>query len=162
MAQVVTPLRNGEYLTAKVITLVTLAFVENLLIVGLGYGLKFGLLPLLLGIAFAAALLTLAGFIAVVRYDSINEYLFPSFLYTLFLIPPFLDYLGLWKSWLSYLHPLQAPLMLSKGAFMPIADWEWTYGVLYASLWLVLCFAWARHVFVRFVTRAHRHTKTIS
>jgi fluoroquinolone transport system permease protein len=45
-AQVVTPLRSREYLASKVITLAGLALVENLVIVGAGYGwrLRWGLM----------------------------------------------------------------------------------------------------------------------
>lgn len=138
IAQIVTPLRTWEYLASKVITLTFLALMENLLIVGLGYGLNFNLLPLLVGLISATALFILIGFVAVFRFNSINEYLFPSFLYTLLFIPPFLPYLGLGESWLFYLHPLQAPLLLTKAAFQPIATWQWLYGVLYAGLWIGL------------------------
>lgn len=154
LAQSVTPLRSGEYLAAKVVTLSLLSLLEALLIVGVGYGLAFDLLPLLAGIILAAAIFVLSGFIAVSRYDSINEYLFPSFLYTLVFIPPFLDYLGLWQSWLVYLHPLQAPLLLAKAAFVPIATWQWVYGLLYAGLWLGLLAGWSLRAFDRFVMRA--------
>jgi fluoroquinolone transport system permease protein len=154
LAQSVTPLRSWEYLAAKVITLTLLSLLENMLIVGVGYGLAFDLLPLLAGIVLAAAIFVLTGFIVVSRYDSINEYLFPSFLYTLAFIPPFLDYLGLWQSRLVYLHPVQAPLLLAKAAFGPIATWQWLYGLLYAALWLGLLFGWSRRAFARFVMTA--------
>ena len=154
MAQVVTPLRTREYLASKVITLTFLSLLENLLIVGLGYGLDFGLLPLLVGMILAAAIYTLAGFVAVSRYDSINEYLFPSFLYTLLFIPPFLPYFGLGESWLFYLHPLQAPLLLTQAAFQPVAMWQWLYGVLYSGLWIGLFFWWSRQAFAQFVVAA--------
>jgi fluoroquinolone transport system permease protein len=152
MAQIVTPLRNWEYLASKVITLTFLSLVENLLIVGVTFGLKFDSLPLLIGMVFAAAMFALTGFVAVSRYDSINEYLFPSFLYTLAFVPPFLDYFGLLKSWLFYLHPLQAPLLLTKAAFEPVAVWQWLYGVLYSGLWIGLFFLWSRRAFAQFVT----------
>lgn len=154
IAQIVTPLRTWEYLASKVITLTFLALLENLLIVSLGYGLDFNLLPLLVGLISATALFILVGFVAVSRYDSINEYLFPSFLYTLLFIPPFLPYLGLGESWLFYLHPLQAPLLLTKAAFQPIATWQWLYGVLYAGLWIGLFFEWSRQIFTQFVVAA--------
>ena len=56
------------------------------------------------------------GFIAVARHDSINEFLMPSFLYTLVLTLPLLPYFGLFagpRAGLLYdLHPMQAPLAL--------------------------------------------------
>ncbi len=150
-AQVVTPLRDWEYLASKVITLTALAAGENLLIIGIVYGLRFNLPALLAGIVPAAAMMSLTGFVAVSRYQSINEYLFPSFLYTLAFVPPFFDYLGLWNGWLFYLHPLQAPLLLAAAAFRPVAGWQWVYGVLYSAVWTALFFQWSRRSFARFV-----------
>lgn len=154
MAQVVTPLQHWEYLASKVITLTMLSLIENLLIVSLAYGLAFDLLPLLAGLSFAAAIYSLAGFVAVVRYDSINEYLFPSFLYTLAFSPPFLYYFGLWDSWLFYLHPLQAPLLLTQAAFQSVEVWQWLYGGLYSGVWIGLIFYWSQRAFVHFIMTA--------
>jgi fluoroquinolone transport system permease protein len=124
LAQAVAPLRDGEYLGSKVATLLLLALVENLAIVALAIGPAFRPLPLVAGLSSAAAFLVLVGFLVVVRYDSINEYLFPSFLFTLIFIPPALAYLGIWQSPLAYLHPLQAALVLMSGAVAPLEAWQ--------------------------------------
>jgi len=153
-AQIVTPLRTWEYLASKIITLTLLSLIENLIIVAAGYGLDFNPLFLLIGIISAAAIYTLTGFISVARYDSINEYLFPSAFYTLFFTPPFLDYFGLLESWLFYLHPIQAPLLLLKAAFMPVETWQWLYGLLYSVIWIALFYLWSRRTFYRFITTA--------
>jgi fluoroquinolone transport system permease protein len=149
--QIVTPLRKWEYLVAKVISLAGLALVENLLIVGLATGFRFGVLSMAVGTLLAAALYILLGFIAVARYDSINEYLFPSFLYAAFFVLPVLNYLGITPNGLFYLHPLQAPLVLMQAAFQPIQPWQWIYGVLYAGVWIGLVFAASQRAFHRFV-----------
>ncbi len=150
-AQVVTPLRDGEYLASKVLSLALLSTVENGLVMVLLYGPRFALLPALLGIVTASVLYSLAGFVAVARYDSINEYLLPSMGYTLLLFLPLLDYLGIWSSPIFYLHPLQASLTLLTGAFQPLAGWQWLYGVLYAALWIGLMGWLSRRAFARFV-----------
>jgi fluoroquinolone transport system permease protein len=150
-AQAVTPLRNGEYLTSKIVTLTLLAIVENLLIVGAGFGLEFDPFPLIAGTVSAAAILVLIGFVAVSRYDSINEFLFPSMLYMLAFLPPFFDDLGLWNSKISYLHPLQAPLLLTRAAFQPISAGQWLYALPCAGLWIGLFFLWSRRIFGGFV-----------
>src|SRR5215213_6550085 len=77
-AQVVSPLRASEYLAAKVITLTTLALVYNLAVVALVVGSRFGALELIAGVGAAAALMAMAGFVAVARYESVNEFLLPS------------------------------------------------------------------------------------
>lgn len=150
-AQIVTPLGTGGYLTSKVVTLTALSIAENVAIVLLVYGFGFRALPLVLGIVLASAIYCLVGFVAVARYDSINEYLFPSMLYTVVFALPFLHYAGVWPSPLMYLHPLQAPLVILGGMVEPLAAWEWIYGVLYSVLWIALAFLWSRRTFQRFV-----------
>ncbi len=116
-AQVVTPLWPWEYLASKVATLTALSVVENLVLAlaTLGPG---GVTPgLVLGIVLSSVLFCLAGFLAVARYDSINEFLMPSFLYTVALTLPLLPYFGLVESPLFDLHPIQAPLLLLRRAF---------------------------------------------
>ncbi|MFQ5639405.1 MAG: ABC transporter permease [bacterium] len=152
-AQVVTPLRRWEYLASKVITLTLLSLVESLLVIFLIYGAEFKVIPMVLGISFAAMIYSLLGFIIVARYDSINEYLFPSFLYTLPIFLVFLDYFGLWKSWLFYLHPFQAPLLLMQFAFNPVEGWQVAYGLLYSAFWAGVVFVWSHGVFYRFIIK---------
>lgn len=150
-AQVVTPLRAGEYLVAKVITLTLLSLVENLVIVSLTVGLRFHIFPLVAGVVLSAAIFSLVGFVAVARYDSINEYLFPSMLYATLLLLPLFPYVGIGESWWFYPHPVQAALVLLQATFQPVSAWQIVYGLLYAALWLGLCFGASRRAFYRFV-----------
>lgn len=150
-AQVVTPLRYWEYLASKVGTLALLGLVENIVIVLLLVGLGFNLLPLAASLLLTAVLYCLAGIIVVVRYASINEYLMPSVLYTSLLSAPLLPYLAQWETWLLYLHPLQATLLLAQAAFQPVARWQAVYGVLYSGLWISLLTHFSRRAFRRFI-----------
>lgn len=152
-AVVVTPLRSREYLASKVTTLTLLALVENAAIAKLGIGGDIRLLPLLLGMTLCAVQMTLVGFLAVSRYHSVNEYLLPSVLYTGLFLPPFLDYLDLYKSWLTYLHPTTGPLLLAAAAFRPMEDWRlWCYALLYPCLWIGILAVWSLRDFRRFIT----------
>jgi fluoroquinolone transport system permease protein len=131
--------------------LTLLGLVENTVIVTLLVGLGFSLLPLAASLVLTAALYCLAGVIAVVRYHSINEYLMPSVLYTSLLLAPLLSYLPQWDTWLLYLHPLQATLLLAQAAFQPVARWQAIYGVVYSALWIGLLAHFSRRAFVRFI-----------
>src|SRR5215207_3153910 len=71
-AQVVSPLRAGEYIAAKVITLTALALAYNLAEVVLVVGNRFDAPALIAGVGAAAALMVMAGFVALARYDSVN------------------------------------------------------------------------------------------
>ena len=151
-AQVVTPLLDWEYLVSKTVTLTGLSVVEQLVIVGSAYGLGFEVVPLIASVVLAGVLFTLTGFILIARYDSINQYLFPSVLYvTALTLPPLLHYFEIWNTWLLYLHPFSAPLVLLKAAFGPITPWQWAYGVMYSTFWIGLLLQMDRSVFERFI-----------
>lgn len=92
---ILTPLRQSEYLVAKLVSLTLLTLVENVGIVTAVYGLNYNLLLLVLGVGLMASFNVLFGFIAVARYDSINSFLLPSILLTMTLTVPLLDYLRL-------------------------------------------------------------------
>lgn len=148
---VVTPLAAGEYLLAKVLTLTALSVAESFAITLFAHGPDFGWPALFAGVTLAAALYCLLGFLVVIRYDSINEYLFPTILYTAFFVLPILDYAGLWGGGWMYLHPFQPSLLLMDGAFRGTGSWLWLYGISYSLLWIGLSFAWSVRVFRRFV-----------
>ena len=148
---VVTPLRKGEYLASKLLTLALLSLLETAVVVLIIYGSNINLILLATGTILLSLIYGLAGFSFVVRYDSINTFLLPSVLVTALLSFPLLHYLGVWSSPLMYLHPLQAPLLLLKGAFQPIAAWEVIYGVVYSAVTIALAYAWSQRAFYKFV-----------
>lgn len=155
-ALVATPLRDSEYLLSKLITLTGLAVAENLLVVALLFGKGFRWDLLIAGAALLAALYVLAGFLAVVRYDSINEWLFPSAMVVVALLIPLLPHFGLTR-YGFYLHPATPAFRLLSAACdpaAPVAGWEIAYGLLGSLFWLGMGFAWARRSFDRFIVRS--------
>jgi fluoroquinolone transport system permease protein len=94
------------------------------------------------GIVLAAVLFCLTGVALIARYESINEFLMPSVLYTALLSLPVLGYLGVGpRAW--YLpHPIQGPLELMQ--IQPLRPGAWAYAVLYPILWIVPVFLWSR------------------
>jgi fluoroquinolone transport system permease protein len=153
---VVTPLRSGEYLAAKVATLTLLSLAENGLIVLLVYGFSFRLDLFLLALLGATAVLTLTGFIVVVGYDSINQFLMPSVLYTSILLLPLLVPLVLPDHWLFYLHPVYAPHSLMQAAFSPTGVGHIIVGFLISMGWTAVLFYAAQNAFYRFVIAGSR------
>lgn len=150
-AQIVTPLRTWEYLASKVASLIILSLVENTLLVVLLHGFDFNPLPLMLGIAAASAIYSLAGFIAVARYASINEYLFPSILYTSVFGLPLLVYYRLFDTAWVYLHPLQAPLVFLQAAFQPVEAWQLVYAFFYSVVWIWIAYLFSRRAFFKHI-----------
>jgi fluoroquinolone transport system permease protein len=150
-AQIVTPLRDWEYLLAKVASLFVLSTVESLALILLVSGPGFNWFWMLLGIAFFVAMYTLYGFFVVARYDSISEFILPSALWTMGFSLPLLPYFDLWNHWSLYLHPMQAPLVLVRAAYAPLPGWELVYGVLYGALWVAIGWFVSQRAFYRFV-----------
>lgn len=154
-AQVVTPLRAGEYLGAKVGTLLLLSLLENLVLTWLVARGAFSTLPLVAGITLAAGFYTLAGFALVIRYAGMNEYLLPSLLLITLLALPLLPYFGVanfsWVKAVVYLHPLQPVLVLLQAAFHSAPSAHIAYGLVAGSLWAGGAAFLARRSYRRFV-----------
>ena len=151
-SRLTSPLRSGEYLIVKVLALSILVLVENLILAVLFSGLHFNMLPVVLALLLAGAIFSLYGFLTVIRYDSINEYMLPSVLFTIPLLLPLLDFFGIFKSPLFYLHPIQAALVLLKGGYQALSPLEWAYGMGYSLLWVLLLYHLGQHAFKKFVT----------
>ncbi len=151
---IVTPLRDSEYLLSKIITLVGLALLETtavIVVVALVKQIPLSYLWVAIGTLLLGTLYVLVGFIFVARYDSVNEYLFPSVLVTIVFGIPLLDYFGLVQSPLFYLHPMQGALLLLRAGFLPVAPWQLVYGAGYTLLWIGIAFVFARRAFYNFV-----------
>ncbi|MEJ2131936.1 MAG: hypothetical protein P8Y95_10030, partial [Gammaproteobacteria bacterium] len=142
---------ESEYLLAKIVTLCGLSLVESTLIVAYAYGGDTHWLPMLAGVVLMTASLACFGFLTVARYDSINAYLFPSFLVTTVLALPLLDLLGIWSSAPWYLHPIHASLVLLRAGFEPVAATTMSIALIVASLWLAVAFTLCVQGFSRFV-----------
>jgi fluoroquinolone transport system permease protein len=153
VGMVVSPLRDYEYLAAKTGSLTLLGLAESLLIVvavarsPLNWGFLVG------GATLLGCFYTLIGFVAIVGYDSINEYLMPSVPFVILLILPVIDHLGLWQSPLFYLHPVQPMLVLMRGAFAALEPWEVVYGSVGSLAWLGIALYSAQRRFDHFVVR---------
>jgi fluoroquinolone transport system permease protein len=142
-AQNVTPLRTDEYLGSKLLTLTALSLVESVLIAAAVAELDGQLVVIALGIAFAAVLFCLTGVALIVHYDSINEFIMPSVVYTAILSLPVLGYFGLGAREWYLLHPLQGPLDLMQLATRHTMG-ELAYAIGYPGLWILPAFSWSR------------------
>jgi fluoroquinolone transport system permease protein len=148
VAQSVTPLRDHEYLAAKVVTLTVLSLAESLLLAVAVFGIARWLIAMAVGIALAAVLFCLAGVALVVRYDSINEFLLPSVLYTLLLSLPLLGVFGFGSPEWYLPHPLQGPLSLMRIDAAPTTG-QRAYAIGYPLLWIVPAYLWSRRALRR-------------
>lgn len=150
-AVVVTPLRIREYLGSKVATLTVLASVETLAILAFAYPGPLAAAPLVLGTAATSVALALLGIVAVARYDSVTNFLFPSVGVLLASQLPILDSLGVAKSPVFWLHPARPFLLLLEAALRPLSSVEWAYALGFSAATLG-ALAWgARRAFDVFI-----------
>lgn len=151
-AQAVTPLRAGEYLASKVITLTALSLAESLLISTLARGVGPGILTLAVGITLASLLLCLCGVALVTYHRSVNEFLMPSVLYTAVLSVPLLGYFGFGPRFVYTGHPVQGVLDLMQ-TVEPLGGWRLVYAIVYPMLWLGPVYLWSRRALRRRMLR---------
>lgn len=135
LARAVTPLRPGEYLAARLLSLSLLALLENMGMALIFRGAAFAPLPLAAGIALGTALFCLAGLTMVARYGSLNAFLLPSAAASGLLALPTITVLTGWQSPLLLLHPLEPAMLLMQGAFRLLAAWELAYCLAAGALW---------------------------
>jgi fluoroquinolone transport system permease protein len=157
-AQLVTPLRAWEFLLGRVASLCLLSLVESAAIVALVHEGPVNWAALVLGVVMMTSLLACFGLLLVARYESINQFLFPSMLASTLLTLPLLDLLGIWPSVAWYLHPLQAPLELIGGGFEPRSSAQLAAAVAVGVAWTSVAFAACARGFHRFAAEAHGRT----
>lgn len=151
-ALIVTPLRFGEYLLSKASSLALLALLENLFVVVLLFGPDFDWLLLLIATFGVGLFYAWAGFVVILRFDSINTFLLPSTLFVVIFALPLLAHFGISGRWLFAWHPVEPFLTLMRTAYVQGSLWELTYGLVGASGWTVAAFALARHRFSKFAS----------
>lgn len=113
----VTPVRPGEYLFSKGITLTVVALAASLVMAIAGLRFQFGILYLSVAVVFSSLLFIFIGFIGASRVKTFNQYFV---VIPIFLIPtclPFLNYFGATDTVAWYIIPTQASLILFTAAF---------------------------------------------
>lgn len=147
-AQAATPLRPGEYVASKAVTLTALSVVESLLIAVAVFGAEARAAAMAAGIALAAALFCLAGLALAARHDGVNSFLMPSVLYTFLLTLPILGVFGVGSSSWYLPHPAQGPLTLMQ-IDAPHTPGIVAYAIGYPLLWMPLLYLWSRRAVIR-------------
>jgi hypothetical protein len=154
-ALVTSPLGDRGYLASKVISLSVLAVVAAIVVAVVGHGPTSmpGLVVLIVGVALSASFFVLVGFVAVARFDSINEYFISAVGWGTILFLPLFGYVGIVETELFYLLPTQPVLILIEAGFRPVVSWKVAYGISYLLIANGIGYWWARQAFRRHVVR---------
>lgn len=145
-ALVVTPLSGAEYLLSKALSLTGLATAETLLLAAVLFRRDVPWSRIIVGSLLLGFFYACAGFVMVVRYASINQFLIPSVVVVTFLLLPLLSYFGLLDESFMALHPAEPAMRwMRDGGLLPLPG---------ALFWCIAAFVLARREFHRFVVRA--------
>lgn len=136
----VSPLTPNQYILSKTITFTLLALCCSLVVILSAHPQYFNLIFYLLATVFSASLFVFIGIIGVAYVNSFNQFIL---LMPIVLGPvcfPFLSYFDLINSWIFYLIPTQACLLLFEASVMPIKTTELLYAIIYLLIWNIGCY----------------------
>lgn len=142
----VSPLTVDQYLASKLVTLVAFAAIEGVIVQLIGFwGVSFSLLALGGGIIALGLMNTLVGLGQVAPHTSVLSFLVPgAALVGAVMQWPFLGPLGIGPWWIYYVIPTNGPFVLMRGAFAPLAPWQWAYAVGISLVTIVALALWTR------------------
>lgn len=143
----VTPVRPGEYLWSKAISLTFIALVASTIMAVSGTGTRFNILYLSAAVILSSFLFIFLGFAGVSRVKTFNQYFI---VIPLFMAPaclPFLNYFEITHTAVWYIIPTQASLILFQSAFegteaTPASDI--IYSLLYLPVMVFISFLFAK------------------
>lgn len=151
----VTPVRAGEYLLSKGITLTAVALAASMIMAVAGLHFRFNPLYLIIAVVFSSLFFIFIGFAGASRIKTFNQYFI---IIPMFMIPtclPFLNYFGVTDTWLWYIVPTQASLILFHSAFEGTASFtmaDMVYALVYLPATVLVSYRFAEREYSRMLT----------
>ncbi len=149
-----TPLKAGEYIAAKLLSLTLLSLLSSAVIAFFATPGGFDPGLLILSIVPTSVFFTLLGIALAVRVKTINGYLIASpFFLTPFILPLF-GFIKLFSSPAYGLLPGYGSLQLLAGAYYGVGLADALYSVILILIWDIIAFIWADRWFRRYIIAA--------
>lgn len=151
----VTPVRAGEYLLSKGITLTAVALAASMIMAVAGLHFRFNPLYLIIAVVFSSLFFIFIGFAGASRVKTFNQYFI---IIPMFMIPtclPFLNYVGVTETWMWYIVPTQASLILFQSAFEGTASFsvaDMVYALVYLPASVMVSYRFAKREYSRMLT----------
>jgi len=146
----VTPLRPGEYLWAKVISLTILAALASHLIIIVVADISLNILWFTFGICASSVFFVFMGIAIAVRSRTINGYFFRGIAYTMILAVPLFQYFHLVENPIISLFPTWPLLLLTDAQFHSYSLPEMLEACVLLVFWCGFGWLWARRWFDKF------------
>ncbi|TMS54997.1 ABC transporter permease [Mycobacterium sp. DBP42] len=149
-----TPLRFGEYLTAKLAVLLSISLLVALVVSTISRGTAYHPVPLVLGVVLGTLLMLLVGFISSLPFGSVTDWFLAAVIpLAAMLTPPILLFSGVWPNPVLFVVPTHGPMLLLGAAFdqVTLSGWQLAYAVLYPIVCLAALWRAAHALFDRYV-----------
>ena len=153
-AVISTPLRFWEYLTAKLLVLLTISLLVALAVVSVAHGVAYRPAPLIAGVVLGTLLMLLVGFITSLPFTSVSDWFMSATLPLAVMTGlPVLHFSEVWSTPILYAIPTLGPLLLLGEAFdqVSLAPWQLGYALLYPVLCVAALSSVAKALFGRYV-----------
>ncbi|GAA4553339.1 fluoroquinolone export ABC transporter permease subunit [Amycolatopsis samaneae] len=152
-AVVASPLRFGEYLASKVLTLTGLSVLLAVFVATVTHGVDYHLGLVLLGASLGTVLMLLLGFLTALPFTSVSDWFMPAVVPVAVFNLPILAYSGVWTTPWLYLVPTHGPLLFLGAAFgqKTLTAWQYAYGIAYPVLFAAGMWVLARRLFDRYL-----------
>ncbi len=152
-ALVITPIKTWHYLFSKAISLTLIAMIICYSMAFAGHGFRFNYLYFTLATFLTSVLFVLIGFIGVAHIKTFNQYILiiPSFLAPLCL--PFLNFFKATDTYLFYIIPSQASLILFEATYENVNAFKITYAIFYLILCIAIAYYFAKKQFTKYIIR---------
>jgi fluoroquinolone transport system permease protein len=149
-----TPLKAGEYIAAKLLSLTLLSLLSSAAIAFFATPGGFDPGLLILSIVPTSVFFTLLGIVLAVRVKTINGYILASpFFMTPFILPLF-GFMKFYSSPVYSLLPGYGSLQLLAGAYYGIGLADAVYSAILILMWDIIAFAWAYRWFKKYIIAA--------
>ncbi len=150
----VTPMKVGEYITAKLVSLTLLSLLSSAAIAYASTPGSFNPLIFIVSVVPSSVFFTLAGLALAARVKTINGYIIASpFFLTPFILPLF-GFMKLFHSPIYYLLPGYSSVQLLAGAYNGITFANALYSIGLIMIWNVLAYYWACRWFRKYIISA--------
>ncbi|MCV7191966.1 fluoroquinolone export ABC transporter permease subunit [Mycolicibacterium brumae] len=153
-AVISTPLRFWEYLSAKLLVLLSISLFVALVVATVADGFTYQPAPLIGGVVLGTLLMLVVGFITSLPFGSVTDWFLAATIpLALMLVPPLIYYSGLWPNPALYIVPTQGPILLLGAAFdqLTLSAGQAIYAVAYPLLSLTVLSVAAKAMFNHYV-----------
>ncbi|MBN2010948.1 hypothetical protein JW960_16485 [candidate division KSB1 bacterium] len=134
----ITPYRLYEYFISKVVSLTIISMTSSLAIVLAVHRHIEHPVIFVLGLALSSCFFTLFGFIFAARANNVNDYFAKALALGMAMSLPLIDFLDVFKSWIFYLFPSQATLIMINSAFKDYSIAAIIYSIVSLIAWSAL------------------------